>query len=185
MLTQAESQVVNRLLYDEWLPQVMYNQHQGTWPPRIFVPPFPDPVNPNIDPQVMRGVDLVGGAMQDRFEREGKDGVISRYQFSVWYNGSVRTTTYFHNIVGILTETGHASATPHTYPPSRVPGHAVERGVDARTERDVSASLEGRHAAAPGRDGLHAHGVAGGPGGRREVPRAVPATASTRSARAR
>ena len=41
MLTQAESQVVNRLLYREWLPQVMYNQHQGTWPPRIFVPPSP------------------------------------------------------------------------------------------------------------------------------------------------
>jgi len=115
MATQAETEVVNRLLYEEWLPEVMYNQHQGTWPPRIFVPPFPDPVNPNIDPQVMRGVDLVGGAMQDRFEREGKDGVISRYQFSVWYNGSVRTTTYFHNIIGILTETGHASATPHEY----------------------------------------------------------------------
>ena len=76
----------------EWLPQVLYNQHQGTWPPRIFVPPFPDPFNPNIDPLIMRGVDLVGGAMQHRFEREGKDGVISRYEFSTWYNGSIRTT---------------------------------------------------------------------------------------------
>jgi hypothetical protein len=130
MLTQAESQVVNRLLYREWLPQVMYNQHQGTWPPRIFVPPFPDPVNPNIDPQVMRGVDLVGGAMQDRFEREGKDGVISRYQFSVWYNGSVRTTTYFHNVIGILTETGHASATPYTYRAEDFP-KALQNGVSA------------------------------------------------------
>ena len=92
MQTQAETQVVSRLLYAEWLPQIMYNQHQGTWPPRIFVPPFPDPFNPNIDPQIMRGVDLVGGAMQHRFEREGKDGVISRYEFSIWYNGSVRTT---------------------------------------------------------------------------------------------
>ena len=131
MLTQPESQVVNRLLYREWLPQIMYNQHQGTWPPRIFVPPFPDPVNPNIDPQVMRGVDLVGGAMQDRFEREGKDGVISRYQFSVWYNGSVRTTTYFHNIVGILTETGHASATPYTYSVSDFPA-SLSNGVPTR-----------------------------------------------------
>jgi len=115
MQTQAESQVVNRLLYREWFPQVMYNQHQGTWPPRIFVPPFPDPFNPNIDPEVMRGVDLIGGAMQHRFEQENKDGVISRYQFSVWYNGSVRTTSYFHNMIGILTETGHPSATPFTY----------------------------------------------------------------------
>jgi hypothetical protein len=72
MQTQAESRVVSRLLYSEWLPQVLYNQHQGTWPPRIFVPPFPDPFNPNIDPLIMRSIDLVGGAMLHRFEREGK-----------------------------------------------------------------------------------------------------------------
>ena len=174
MLTQAESQVVNRLLYREWLPQVMYNQHQGTWPPRIFVPPFPDPVNPNIDPQVMRGVDLVGGAMQDRFEREGKDGVISRYQFSVWYNGSVRTTSYFHNIVGILTETGHASATPYAYNASDFPRHLPNGVSSLAPERDLSAPMEGRHAAPARRDGLHAHRVARGAGGRGEVSRAVP-----------
>jgi hypothetical protein len=128
MQTQAETQVVSRLLFHEWLPQIMYNQHQGTWPPRIFVPPFPDPVNPNIDPQIVRGVDLVGGAMLDRFAREGKDGVISRYQFSFWYNGSVRTTTYFHNMIGILTETGHDSATPYTYRASDFPA-TLSNGV--------------------------------------------------------
>jgi hypothetical protein len=128
MQTQKETQVVNRLLFHEWLPQVMYNQHQGVWPARIFVPPFPDPVNPHIDPQIVRGVDLVGAAMQDRFEREGKAGVINRYLFSIWYNGSVRTTTYFHNIIGILTETGHASATPFTYRASDFP-QAFSNGV--------------------------------------------------------
>ena len=91
MQTQAETRVVNTLLYKEWLPQIMYNQHQAGWPPpRMFVPPFPDPFNPNIDPQVIRGIDLVGGAMLDRFERERKPGVVSRYQFSTWYNGSIR-----------------------------------------------------------------------------------------------
>ncbi len=121
MQTQAETRIVNQLLYKDWLPQILYNQHQGTWPPRIFVPPFPDPFNPNIDPQVMRGIDLVGGAMLYRFEREAKDGVVSRHEFSTWYNGSVRTTAYFHNIIGILTETGHASATPFTYSASDFP----------------------------------------------------------------
>ena len=73
MQTQAETRIVNTLLYQDWLPQIMYNQHQAGWPPpRMFVPPFPDPFNPNIDPQVMRGIDLVGGAMLDRFERERK-----------------------------------------------------------------------------------------------------------------
>jgi hypothetical protein len=128
MQTQKETEVVNRLLFADWLPQIMYNQHQGTYPPRIFVPPFPDPVNPNIDPQIVRGVDLVGGAMQDRFEREGKNGVISRYAFSIWYNGSVRTTSYFHNMIGILTETGHASATPYAYDAADFP-RTLSNGV--------------------------------------------------------
>jgi len=122
MQTQAETRIVNTLLYKEWLPQILYNQHQAGWPPpRMFVPPFPDPFNPNIDPQVMRGIDLVGGAMLDRFERERKSGVVSRFQFSTWYNGSIRTTAYFHNIIGILTETWHPSATPYTYDPKRFP----------------------------------------------------------------
>ena len=121
MQTQAETRVLSRLLYEEWLPEILYNQHQGTWPPRIFVPPFPDPFNPNIDPLIMRSIDLVGGAMLRRFESEGKDGVISRHEFSTWYDGSIRTTAYFHNILGILTETGHASATPFTYDPADFP----------------------------------------------------------------
>jgi hypothetical protein len=131
MQTQQETRVVNDLLYRDWLPQITYNQHQGTWPPRIFVPPFPDPFNPNIDPLVMRGIDLVGGAMLHRFEREGKDGVISRYEFSTWYDGSIRTTAYFHNMVGILTETGHASATPFTYDPADFPKE-LDNGVSTR-----------------------------------------------------
>ena len=131
MQTQAETRVVNTLLYKEWLPQIMYNQHQAGWPPpRMFVPPFPDPFNPNIDSQVMRGIDLVGGAMLDRFERERKPGVVSRYQFSTWYNGSIRTAAYFHNMIGILTETWHPSATPFTYDPKRFP-REFDNGVSA------------------------------------------------------
>ena len=143
MQTQAETRVVNTLLYQEWLPQIMYNQHQAGWPPpRMFVPPFPDPFNPNIDPQVMRGIDLVGGAMLDRFERERKPGVVSRYQFSTWYNGSIRTTAYFHNIIGILTETWHPSATPFTYDPARFP-REFDNGVSVTAALDHLPAVPG------------------------------------------
>jgi hypothetical protein len=125
MQTQRETQVLNRLLYAEWLPQVMYNQHQGVWPARMFVPPFPEPINPHIDAAVMRGVDRIGSAIHRRLQKERKDGVISRYAFSAWYNGSIRTTSYFHNVIGILTETGHASATPHRYDASTFPRELV------------------------------------------------------------
>ncbi len=116
MLTQPESQAVARQLYDVWYPQIVYNQHQeAPFPARIFVPPFADPVNPNIPPLVVRGINTVGDAITRRLEQEGKTGAISRVQFDAWWNGGMRTAPYFHNMVGILTETAHASASPATY----------------------------------------------------------------------
>ncbi|HZP47096.1 MAG TPA: M14 family zinc carboxypeptidase [Vicinamibacterales bacterium] len=121
MFTQPESRNSARQLYD-WFPQIVYNQHQaGPYPSRIFVPPFDDPMNPNIPPLVMRGVNLVGDAMTRRLDQEGKRGAVSRVGFDAWWNGGMRTAPYFHNMVGILTETSHASATPATYDPRTFP----------------------------------------------------------------
>jgi len=116
MMNQPETRNSARQLYTEWFPQIIYNQHQSApFPARIFVPPFDDPMNPNIPPLVMRGVNLVGDSMTRRLDQEGKRGAISRIGFDTWWNGGMRTAPYFHNMVGILTETGHASATPATY----------------------------------------------------------------------
>jgi hypothetical protein len=116
MMNQPETRNSARQLYAEWFPQIIYNQHQtAPFPARIFVPPFDDPMNPNIPPLVMRGVNLVGDSMTRRLDQEGKRGAISRIGFDTWWNGGMRTAPYFHNMVGILTETGHASATPATY----------------------------------------------------------------------
>ena len=121
MFTQPETRNSARLLYD-WFPQIVYNQHQaGPFPSRIFVPPFDDPMNPNIPPLVMRGVNLVGDAMTRRLEQEGKRGAVSRMGFDTWWNGGMRTAPYFHNMVGILTETSHPSATPTTNDPRAFP----------------------------------------------------------------
>ena len=115
MFTQPETRNSARILYD-WFPQIVYNQHQaGPFPSRIFVPPFDDPMNPNIPPLVMRGVNLVGDAMTRRLDEEGKRGAVSRIGFDAWWDGGMRTAPYFHNMIGILTETSHASATPATY----------------------------------------------------------------------
>ena len=122
MMNQVETRNSARQLYFEWFPQIVYNQHQtGPFPSRIFVPPFDDPMNPNIPPLVMRGVNLVGDAMTRRLDEEGKRGAVSRIGFDTWWNGGMRTAPYFHNMVGILTETSHASATPATYDPRTFP----------------------------------------------------------------
>ncbi len=122
MLLQPESRAVARIIYETWYPQIIYNQHQTSprWT-RIFVPPFADPINPDIPAGVISGVNLVGNAMVNRFMEEGKDGVISRLTFDMWWNGGMRTAPYYHNQIGILTETGHPSPTPEYYPPEDLP----------------------------------------------------------------
>ena len=116
MLTMPESQAVARQLYHEWFPQILHNQHQeAPFPARIFVPPFEDPVNPRIPPLVVRGINTVGDAITRRLEQEGKTGAVSRVQFDAWWNGGMRTAPYFHNMIGILTETAHASPAPAEY----------------------------------------------------------------------
>jgi hypothetical protein len=113
MLNLPETRNMTRLLYHEWFPQIVYNHHQtAPFPARIFVPPYDEPMNPNIPPLIMRGIHLVGAAMHNRFEEEGKSGVVSQKTFSTWWNGGMRTAPYFHNVIGILTETAHASPYP-------------------------------------------------------------------------
>ena len=122
MMNQLETRNSARQLYEEWFPQIVYNQHQaGPFPSRIFVPPFDDPMNPNIPPLVIRGVNLIGDAMTRRLDREGKRGAISRVGFDTWWNGGMRTAPYFHNMIGILTETSHSSATPANNDPATFP----------------------------------------------------------------
>ena len=118
MSNLAETTNMNRQLFIEWFPQIMYNHHQsGPAGTIMFAPPFRDPFNYNIDPLVMMELNLVAAAMHSRFITEGKGGVTMRggANFSAWYNGGVRTTTYFHNMVGILTETV-GSPTPMEIP---------------------------------------------------------------------
>ncbi len=108
MANQPESQNINRQLYVEWFPVVLYNHHQtGPTGAVMFAPPFRDPFNYNFDPLIPVGIDLVGAAMHSRFEAEGKPGVTMRKgaNYSTWWNGGLRTSAYFHNQIGLLTET--------------------------------------------------------------------------------
>ena len=107
MVTQPETETVSRQLYVEWHPQFIYNHHQaGPAGTVLFCPPFRDPFYYYFDPLVPLGTDLLGLAMHERFAAEGKPGAIMRSGagYSTWWNGGLRSTGYFHNIIGILTE---------------------------------------------------------------------------------
>jgi Zinc carboxypeptidase len=107
MSAQPESTNMNHQLFLEWYPQIVYNHHQtGPAGAVIFMPPFRDPFNYNFDPLVPLSIEQVGTAMHSRLVAEGKGGSAMRTgaNYSTWWNGGLRTVTYFHNMIGILTE---------------------------------------------------------------------------------
>jgi hypothetical protein len=104
---QLETEIINRQMYIEWIPQIMWNQHQtGPAGTVLFMAPFRDPFNYNHDPLVPIGIDLVGSAVHNRYLAEGKQGAVMRNSasYSTWFNGGDRTTVGFHNQIGLLSE---------------------------------------------------------------------------------
>src|SRR5213594_4353537 len=64
MVTQAETRLVTRMLYTEWFPEVVYDVHQmGANGVRLFLPPFQDPVNPNLEPALVAAINQAGTEM--------------------------------------------------------------------------------------------------------------------------
>jgi hypothetical protein len=108
MAALSETQNMNRSMYREWFPQIVYNHHQtGPQGTVMFAPPFRDPPNHYLDPLIITSLDRVGSAMHQRFVLEGKGGTTMRSgaSYSTWWNGGLRTTPYFKNMIGLLTET--------------------------------------------------------------------------------
>ncbi len=109
MLSQLESQHLTRLLYHEWFPQILWDVHQqGNSRERYFVPPYRDPLNPNIDPGIVTGTNLIGTRASMDLVREGLTGVATGVSYDNWWNGGNRSVPCRHNIIGILTEAASA-----------------------------------------------------------------------------
>jgi hypothetical protein len=109
MLSLAETRLVSRLLYADWRPQVYWDVHQqGSRQERFFVPPFRDPLNPNLDAGVIAAINLLGTRGQLDLTREGKTGVATGGTYDMWWNGGNRNVPVRHGIVGLLTEAASA-----------------------------------------------------------------------------
>lgn len=118
MANLLETQNINRVTKQEWFPEIFYDQHQSApFPARIWIPPGPEPVNPNKHPLIVRMKNLIGAAMGHALDEAGQPGAISRISFDVWYPGYVDGPSIEgHNVPTILTETAlYRYATPHYY----------------------------------------------------------------------
>src|SRR5215471_7352093 len=104
MVNLSETDAINRVMFREWFPQIMYNHHQTGPSGTVMVsPPFRDPMSFFYDPLMISELDEVGAAIHSRMIAENKPGVTMRtgQNYSTWYNGGLRTTAHYHNMVGI------------------------------------------------------------------------------------
>jgi hypothetical protein len=124
MLTQPETRALNRAVYREWNPQVFVDEHQmGTDGPRMFIPPFADPLDPDVHPLIWREVNMIGSNMALRLEQANKSGLIYGYSFDAYWIGGTRNTGWWKNITGLLLETASARiASPIYIEPSELRG---------------------------------------------------------------
>ena len=135
--TQVETQMVIDSLYTQWHPQIVNDIHQqGTNGTRIFIPPYMDPIEPNIDPILAAGVAQMGKSMTWRLTMQGLVGVANNTSYDAWT--PARAYQHYHGAIRILTETASASlASPITVAfDSLRPGYNVDprvAGVDFLT----------------------------------------------------
>lgn len=130
MFNLAETKNMGKVLFVDWIPQIVYNHHQRAPQGAVVVgPPYRDPFNYVYDPILVTSLDAVGAAMHTRLNVEDKPGYGQRgaSRFSTWWNGGLRTSVYFHNQIGILTEIiggPNPSTTPLIYDRILPSGHA-------------------------------------------------------------
>lgn len=110
MLTQNESKIIAKEMYDVWHPEIVVDMHQmGNSGARFFLPPFADPLNPLINPLIVRELQMIGGYFSSDLIAGGYPWVENGRTFSMWWHGGMRTAPYFHNMVGILSEAASAN----------------------------------------------------------------------------
>ena len=113
MFTQVESRLTIKV-HNAWHPQAILDMHQmGGRGARIFVPPFVDPYEPNIDPILRQQVAMMGTFIASEMTAEGKAGVIHSNRYDAWT--PARAYHHYHGGIRILTEVASIKlATPVT-----------------------------------------------------------------------
>ena len=75
--TQIETRLAVEKIHNVWHPQVVYDVHQmSSSGARMFVPPWDDPIDPNIDPLIAQQANAFGAAMAADLTAAGKTGIV-------------------------------------------------------------------------------------------------------------
>jgi hypothetical protein len=131
--TQVETQLTVDKIHNVWHPQIVHDIHQqGSFGSRLFLPPYMQPVEPNVPKQIVEGYTELGNYMAADLRKQGFQGITTNSTYDAWTPS--RAYSHYHGGVRILSETASAKlATPITVKIEQLrPGE----GYDPRKEAD-------------------------------------------------
>jgi hypothetical protein len=122
--TQVETRLAVEKVINPWHPQILYDLHQmGSAGPRIYLPPFVDPIDPNLDPLLISSINALGVNTALEISSTGKKGVLVDGVYDLW--SPERNYIVYHNGLRVLTE----SASVNIATPINIPFDRLDRGI--------------------------------------------------------
>jgi hypothetical protein len=112
--TQVETQLTVDKIHNVWHPQIVHDIHQqGAYGSRLFLPPYMQPVEPNVPKQIVEGYTELGNYIASQMRSAGYQGITTNSTYDAWTPS--RAYSHYHGGVRILSETASAKlATPIT-----------------------------------------------------------------------
>ncbi len=112
--TQVETQLTVDKIHNAWHPQIVHDIHQqGALGARLFLPPYMQPVEPNVPRQLVEGYTELGNFMAKQLRDDAFQGITTDSTYDAWT--PARAYSHYHGGVRILSETASAKlATPLT-----------------------------------------------------------------------
>jgi hypothetical protein len=120
IFSQPETRLTVSRLLNAWHPQIVYDVHQqGAYASRMFVPPWLNPIDPNVDATLAQEGNSLGLGMAADLTAAGKKGVVINALYDFW--SPARHYMAYHAGVRILSEAASASlASPLTVRPDQI-----------------------------------------------------------------
>lgn len=132
MFTQKETRLTVEKVLGPWRPQVLYDVHQmGPTGPRLFLPPWVDPIDPNVDPILVASMNALGMDTARDLIGQGMDGVLVDGVYDGW--SPARQYAVYHGGLRLLSE----SASARIASPVDIPFDRLGRGIgyDAKVSK--------------------------------------------------
>ena len=122
--TQVETRLAVEKVINPWHPQILYDLHQmSSNGPRIYLPPWVDPIDPNVDPLLVASMNALGTNTALEIAQTGKQGVLVHGVYDFW--SPLRDYIALHNGLRVLTE----SASVNIASPIDIPFEKLDHGI--------------------------------------------------------